>query len=302
MNWNYTPRNDHGIVEIKKIITIAAVCVFIASPVEAQTEVYGGYAIEAIYSADAAQTLDEDLDGSAIVGRVSGGVRFGPERDTIRVEASSNYYSYFSRKDRWANSIEAEKTFTLSDNTQLFIEAAGANNLITLERRDTDQVSLGGRVRFDKGVHRATIGTALRKRWYNDGANAWSPTLRGDYRYRIGSWHFVEFRAVADQVNSNIDRLNYDRLEVASFYTRPFNRTTRLRAGVTHRRWTWDSRFALDGQNRRDRLWIPQLRVVHDLTRNADINLEYRHVIRRSNDNDFDRSGNRISISFRNSF
>ncbi len=303
MNYKNTPYEFRGLSGSG----ILSAAVFIgmswcSGEARAQTDGYGGYSIETIYSADAARTLDEELDSSAIVGRLFGGVRLGPEDETLRLEASSSYYGYFSREDRLANRIEAEKTFAITDETQLIVEASAANNLITLERRDTDQVSLGARIRFDRGDHRVTLGTAFRRRWYGDGANAWSPIARAEYRYRIGSWHFLEVRATADQVNGNVERLDYKRLEMAGFYTIPITRRTRLRTGITHRRWTWEDRFTLGGQQRRDRLWIPQIRLAQEISKNAEIMFDYRHVIRRSNDNDLDRSGNRISISFRNSF
>lgn len=273
------------------------------SQVHAEPETYGGYSIAGVYSSDAARTTDEELDGSAVVGRAYAGVSFDSGGNETQVQVSSGYYAYFTREDRWTNRLEATQIFEVSDTVQLFAQAAGATNLVTLERRGTDQAGLEAGIRLEKGDHRATLSGAMRRRWYDDGdARSWSPRIGAEYRYRIGSWHSVEVGAFSESVDSDLDTLNYERLQFAGYYTRPVADRTRLRAGLLHRRWEWDGRFAPDGANRRERLWIPQLRLTHRLRDEMSVDLDYRHVIRRSNDERFDRSGNRVAVTFRNSF
>ena len=274
-----------------------------AGQVHAEPETYGGYSIAGVYSSDAARTTDEELDGSAAIGRIYAGVSFDPGGNETQIEASSGYYAYLTREDRWTNRLELTQTVEVSDTVQLFAQVAGATNLVTLERRGTDQAGLETGLRFEKGDHRATFSGALRRRWYDDGeARSWSPRVGAEYRYRIGSWHSVEVEAFSDSVDSNLETLDYERLQFAGYYTRPVADRTRLRAGLVHRTWEWDGRFAPDGANRRERLWIPQLRLTHRLRDEMSIELDYRHVIRSSNDERFDRSGNRVAVTFRNSF
>lgn len=274
-----------------------------AGQAHAEPESYGGYSMAGVYSSDAARTTDEELDGSSAVGRIYGGIFFDPGGNETQVEVSSGYYSYFTREDRWTNRLEVTQTFNVDDKVQLYAQAAGSTNLVTLERRGTDQAGIEAGLRFEDGNHRATIGGAIRRRWYERGdARSWSPRIGAEYRYRIGSWHSVEVEAFSDSVDSDLDTLDYDRLQLGGYYTRPVADRTRIRAGFVHRRWEWDGRFAPDGAKRREQLWIPQVRITHRLPDEMSIELDYLHVIRRSNDERFDRSGNRVAVTFRNSF
>lgn len=274
-----------------------------AHTAHADPEVYGGYSVGGLYSSDAARTVDEELDGSAVLGRIYVGASFDAEGDETRFEASSGYYAYLDRENRWTNRVEAEQMIGLGKDFKIFVEAAGATNLVTLERRGTDQAGAGAGLEFERGDHRVSVAGALRRRWYEGGsASSWAPRIEAAYRYRIGSWHSAQFEAASDWVNSDLERLNYGRLQLGGYYTRPLARRTRVRAGLVHRRWTWDARLTPEGEERRERLWIPQIRLTHRLPDNMNIDLDYRHVIRTSNDEQFDRSGNRVSLTFRNAF
>lgn len=283
------------------MVIVISLCA--AGQAHAEPEAFGGYSLAGVYSSDAARTTDEELDGSAVSGRVYAGVSFDSGGSETQVQASSGYYAYFTREDRWTNRLELTQTFVVSDTVQLFAQAAGATNLVTLERRGTDQAGLETGLRFEKGNHRATFSGAIRRRWYDDSdARSSSPRIGAEYRYRIGSWHSVEVEAFSDSVDSDLDTLDYERAQFAGYYTRPVGDRTRLRTGLVHRRWEWDGRFASDGTNRQERLWIPQFRLTHRLRDEMSVELDYRHVIRSSNDERFDRSGNRVAVAFRNSF
>lgn len=269
----------------------------------AAQEAYGGASMSGIYSTESSLTETEELDGSALVARGYAGVRFDPDGNTTRLQAASNYFGYFERKDRWSNAVEAEQSLRLGRGTTFSVEGSAATNVLTLERRSTDQAGVAGRLRTEFGNHRLTFGAGTRRRWYDDSdARSWAPFAEAEYRYRIGSWHSVELEGRIERVNSNVDTFDYDRLAVSAFYTRPLARRTRVRAGLTHRRWTWDERFTPGGDQRRERLWLPQLRLTHDLGRDFDLELDARRVIRRSNDDNLDRTGTRLAATVRKSF
>ena len=274
-----------------------------AGQARAEPDIYGGYSIAGVYSSDAAITTDEELDDSAAIGRIFAGVSFDPDGNETQVQVSSGYYAYFTRDDRWTNRLEVTKRLQVSDTVHFFAEAAGATNLVTLERRGTDQAGLETGLRFDDGSHRVTLTGAMRRRWYDrSDARSWSPRTGAEYRYRIGSWHSIEVEAFWDSVDSDRDSLDYERLQFAGYYTRPIASRTRVRAGLVHRRWEWEGRFAPDGAHRRETLWVPQLRLTHRLRNDMRVELDYRHVIRRSNDENYDLSGNRVAVTFRDSF
>jgi hypothetical protein len=52
----------------------------------------------------------------------------------------------------------------------------------------------------------------------------------------------------------------------------------------------------------RDSSVTPQLRLIHAFSPATDIELDYRRVFRRSNDDSRDRNGNRLALSLRTTF
>ena len=289
---------------MKSIVAIGTLC--LASAANAgptSAEPFGRIALSGIYASEASQADDEELDGSALVARGDAGVRFNPRGNVSRVQVTTNYYSYSTRKDRWSNGLEAEQTFRLGKGLNISLEGAAATNLLTLESRSTDQMRLAGQASLESGNHRFTLGAGTRRRWYDrSDATSWSPFGDVAYRYRFGSWHLLEIEARGESVNSDLDKLDYKRFAMSAFYTRPLNRVTRIRAGVTHRRWSWDERLTADGNQRRERLWLPQLRLTRQLGDRFEFELDYRRIIRRSNDPNFDRNGNRLAATIRKDF
>ena len=265
---------------------------------------YGGASLSGVYSSESSVNDEsEELDGSALVARGYAGVRFDPSGDTTRLQVASSHFGYFEREDRWSNAFEAEQVLQFGGDASFSLEGSAASNLLTLERRSTDQVGAAARVRLEPGNHRVMLGAGTRRRWYDgSAARSWAPFVEAEYRYRLGSWHFVEFAARREWVNSDRDGLDYQRLALSAFYTRPLGRNTRLRAGLTHRRWSWDERFTPAGEQRRERLWLPQLRLTHEVGGSVELELDGRRVIRRSNNDSFDRVGNRLAATVRKTF
>lgn len=256
-----------------------------------------------IYSNDSRSGEDEELDGSALVARGYAGIRLNPDGNSTRLQGSSSYFAYLDRDDRWSNAVEGEQMLRLGPNLTLGVEASAATNLLTLERRSTDQTGLSARLRFEPGDHRVTVGAGNRRRWYDKSSvRSWAPFVEAEYRYRIGSWHSIEVEGRTERVNSDVDTLDYNRQAISAYYLRPLGRDTRVRLGLTHRRWTWQERFTLTGDRRRERLWLPQVRLTHELGRDFEIELDARRVIRRSNDARLEREGNRLAATLRKTF
>lgn len=288
----------------KQVSVAATLCV--AVPAGAESDVYGGGSITGVHSTSRAFLDDEELDASGFVGRGYAGVRWGPAASRSRVEASSSYYAYTreSREDRWSNSVEAEQRFRLGEKWTIGIEGRAASNLTTLERGSVDQLTGLAHLFFQPNRdHQLRLTGALRRRYY-DGTDArsYSPMLEADYRYRLGRYNYVDLDARQEWVDSGTDIFDYDRLSVGAYYTHPFGRRTRMRAGIVHRRWSWDQRFADGGERRRDQLFLPQLRVTQELTDSINAEFDYRRLIRRSNDDALDRDGNRFAATVRARF
>lgn len=278
-------------------------CAVAAAPAAAASDPYGGVSLSGVYSSETALAESEELDGSALVARGYAGVRLNTGAGVTRLQAASSYYGYFNRDDRWSNALEAEQVIRLGDKVSFSVEAAAASNVLTLERRSTDQAGFAARLQVEPGNHRFTIGAGTRRRWYDDSAaRSWAPFVEAQYRYRLGSWHSLELEGQVERINSDFDQLDYNRLAVSAFYTRPLRRGTRVRVGLTHRRWGWDERFTPEGARREERLWLPQIRLTQELEGDLRFELDARRVIRRSNDDRFDRTGSRIAATVRKTF
>ncbi len=293
-----------GLPQVNIVVPLLALCfASAASAGPTSADPFGRVSLSGIYASETSQADDEELDGSALVARGDVGVLFNPRGNTSRIQATSSYYSYFTRKDRWSHNLEAEQSFRLKKGLTVSVEAAAATNVLTLESRSADQLRLAGEAALESGKHRFTVGAGTRRRWYDrSNATSWAPFANLAYRYRFGSWHFVEIEARAEKVNSDLNRLDYQRLILAAFYTHPLDRKTRIRAGLAHRRWSWDERFTPDGSQRRERLWLPQLRLTRQLGDRLELELDYRRVLRRSNDPNFVRDGNRVAATLRKDF
>lgn len=280
----------------------ACMCLAGAAPAAGQ-DGYGGISLSGVHSTESSVEETEELDGSAIVARGFGGIRFDPDGNTTRIQLASSYFAYFERDDRWSTALEVEQALKLGRNATFILEGSAASNVLTLERRSTDQAGFAARLRMEPGDHRIILGAGTRRRWYDDSAaRSWAPFVEAEYRYRLGSWHFIQLEARKEWIDSDVNRLDYHRLAVSAFYTRPLNRGTRIRAGVTHRRWSWGERFTPAGEKRRDRLWLPQLRLSHEVGGDIELELDARRVVRRSNDDGFDRVGSRIAATVRKTF
>lgn len=275
-------------------------------PAAAQTNPYGGASLSAVHLGSRTFLEDEELDSSGLSARGYGGVRIGPSDRQSRLEVSSTYRSYTRAglKDRWSNSAEAEQRFRLGKDIVAIVEARAATNLSTLEVRSADQLSGQAQLVYQPSeAHRLRVAAAYRRRYY-DGSDARSsaPMLDADYRYRLGRYNYVDFDVRREWVDSTDNLLDYTRTSLGAYYTHPIARGVRARAGIVHRRWTWDDRLAPDGPRRRDRLLAPQLRLTHDLTDVLELELDYRRLIRRSNDDQIDRNGNRLAATVRARF
>ncbi|MES2904475.1 MAG: hypothetical protein V4696_09855 [Pseudomonadota bacterium] len=276
-----------------------------ACPAQAQPDLFGGASLSGIYSSSSGRILDEEIDASALVARGYVGARLGQQKAT-RIQFGTNYHLYVGDgpRNRWSNVAEIEQRFTVSKTASVAFEGSGATNVSTLEARSADQVSARARLTVALNKQdRFTLTAAARRRAYDgSSAEAWAPMIEGDYRRRLGRYQYIDLESRFERVDSNDDLLDYRRLSLAGYYTHPLGRATRLRAGIAHRRWSWDERLTSDARPLRDQLWVPQARLTHALSSDLDLELDYRRPLRRSNDDLFDREGHRLAATIRTNF
>lgn len=287
-----------------RIATSAAVMlgVWVPSAASAQ-DLYGGASASAVYSSSGDLLEEEVIDSSALVGRVYSGARWNADGDTSRIQASSNYYNYLDRKDRWSNLLEAEQQLRISRSTRIGVEISAGSKISTLEARSADQLAARARLVLEPGDHRFTLNAGLRHRYYDGSAvRSWSPILEADYRYRFGRYRYFDLEVRREVVDSSSASLDYRRTSLGAFYTHPFGGDTRVRLGVASRHWNWESRLAPNGNRLRDRVFVPQARLATSLSNKLNLELDYRHFRRRSNDEGLERNGNRLAATLRVEF
>lgn len=294
-----------GVLRKKSRAAAVVGMVLAACPAHAETDFFGGASLSGIYSSSSGRILDEEIDASALVARGYAGIRLGREKAT-RIQFGTNYFLYLGDgpRNRWSNLAEVEQRFAFNDKVSVAFEGSGATNISTLEARSADQIAARARLIVEPNEqNRLIITTAARRRAYDgSSADAWAPMIEGDYRRRLGRFQYIDLESRYERVDSDDDLLDYRRLSFAGYYTHPLGRSTRLRAGIAHRRWSWDERVTGDARQLRDRLWVPQVRITQALSNQFDLELDYRRPLRRSNDAVFDRDGHRLAATIRTNF
>lgn len=282
----------------------AAVAAVPANARAAAPETYGSLSLSGIYSSQSGDFDTEEINGSALVPQVTLGARWSQNGNLTRVEATSAYWSYFDRENRFYNALAIEQRLGLGGNNQLGVTISGAVNLATLEAESADQLAAIGRfiIRPDKS-NTLVLGGGVRRRWYDDSnARSWSPIVYADYRRTFARNQYLDLGASHERTNATAAVFDYRRTYLGAFYTHPLGDRTRVRAGLSYRWWQWDARLTPGGRERRDRLLLPQLRLTHNLTRTLELEGDYRRIVRRSNDDRLDRNGNFAAATLRYRF
>lgn len=292
---------------MKLPLRTTSVCLLLLSSPAHSQDIYGGISTSGIYTESASLLEDEDLQGSAIVGRGHVGAVWEGKKSETRVEASTAYFGYLkNRPDRWSNEIEAAHSRELNDKVAVDFLASAATNVATLESRSADQILGRGRLTFSPAeADRFRVAAAYRHRKYDDGfsTKGSAPYIEADYRRRLGRYNYLDASIRQEWTNSDDDFYDYKRLSVGGFYTHPLGRNTRARVGLEARRWKFEDRLALGlTEGRRVNLLLPQARLVHQISDALELEADYRRYIRESNDPRFERDGDRLAATIRLSF
>lgn len=282
------------------ITSIALIGIFAAGPARAEPEAFARAFASAVWAENTSLLDDEDLDSSALIAGLSGGWEFSESK--IRVQLSSTLVDYTDadRDDRWNNELRLAQEFELSDRVDFDGQVALATEVQTLEFENADQVTAQGRLTWRLNAEdRLRIYAAYRARSYNDAGStsADAPYLGVEWRRRVDRGAYFELEARLEDVDADRASFDYQRTSLTASYSRVIDDKTRGRARLGYRSWSYEDRPTPEGQSREDWSFAPELELRRALTAAADLEFNFRHVIRRSNDDRYDRDGNRVAVS-----
>lgn len=219
--------------------------------------------------------------------------------------ASSGYYAYTDeeRSDRWSNALSLAYGRDVSDTVQLSLRGRAATRLSTLESREADEARLQGRIAFQDGNHRVRVTGGWRWRNYQDRDTGTGdgPMAEIEYRYRIGRGNYVLAEVIYDAIDSDIERLTYDRVTVRGAGRVRLSRDLDLDLGLRWRDWDNDFRFV--GTEKRTASSIaPEVELTYDFGDDWSLTGGGSIIWRNSNDPDYDRTVYRGVLSLEKRF
>lgn len=253
--------------------------------------------------------LDLEATGVAASGRSvdanededrSGGLfraRLGWDRDVdvnhFDLSFSSAYYAYTDgdRSYRWSNSLFAAYGRDISDTVQISLRARGATRLSTLESREADEARLQGRIAYQEGNHRLRVTGGWRWRDYQDrdGAHGDGPMAEVEYRYRLGRGTYILTEATYEEIDSNEDRLTYDRVTLYGGGRIRMSHDLDLDLGLKWR--DWENSYRLIGTESRHASSIaPEAELSYEFDDDWSVTAGGTVIWRNSNDPDYERT------------
>jgi hypothetical protein len=258
--------------------------------------------------------LDSNIDrdeneqtAPGITVAVLAAVQNRPRRPSLLMDYRYAIHAYASteRWDRTAHRLRATWVVPAGARWTFETTASAQTGLITVEYRSTDQLMIMPRVQYQPvRAHRLRAAAAYRARRYGDEGSSTATTPGGtiDYRFRLGSWHYLDFACRYDRNRADLDRRDYTRTGCVAAYTRPLGPDTRVSLGTEYREVRYSSRVAMtaDGvEGREDLTWIPSIIAVHQLMAPLRLDLRYRWVRRRSNEPSTEFDSHRADVSLR---
>ena len=271
-----------------------------ACPARAEPDGFARAFVSAVWAEDSALLDDEDFDSSALIAGLSGGWEYSKSKTRLQLSSTVVDYTDGGRDDRWNNELRLGQELELSDDVDFDGQLVLATEVQTLEFRNADQATLQGRLTWrPSAADRLRLYAAYRTRSYDDAAatNADAPYFGVEWRRRVDRGAYFELEARHEEVDADRASFDYRRTSLTASYSRTFDDKTRGRAVLGYRTWTYDNRLTPAGRSREDWSLAPELELRRALTAAVDLELNVRHVIRRSNDDRFERDGNRVAVS-----
>ncbi|APE27268.1 hypothetical protein BMF35_a0439 [Aurantiacibacter gangjinensis] len=257
-------------------------------------------------SSDREEELIVNGDGGFL--RAQAGVEFGNHDTQIRFEADRIFVERFGSatgrdsfdRDRLTVSLDQK----LGEDFEVQLRARAYDDLVTIESADTDERQAALRLEYEPVLdHRARVQVTWRDREYDDGQGPDGSSSQGDgwrvdgeYRHRIGRYHYVNFDLRAEEINSDNPLRSYTRESASVSYTRPITRDLRVRPALEVRHTRFEGRITPSGDPREDTQIVPEVELLY-WPGDWRIEAEAKYIFSASNDPVRDRQGYRLSLT-----
>jgi hypothetical protein len=234
------------------------------------------------------------------------GVQDRARRPRLRADYGVSLHAY-SGAERWNRvSHRAQATYTrgIGGRSSIGATARAATGLVTLEHPRTEEVSVTPRLEFrPNATHRLGVEAGYRARRYDDAsASTASGAVAGvDYRYRFASWRYLDLAVRYEDNDAEVARRSYDRVALTTAYTHPLGPRDRVRVRTTYRSIRYEARPLPvgEGGDTRDGGVVGSATWTHDFGGPVRTDVEYRAIVRRSNDPGREFDAHRVLLMLR---
>lgn len=244
--------------------------------------------------------------GDATYLRGQAGLDYGNQDTTISVEFDRIMIERFGedRPSTDRDRLTATLSQRLDPAWDIALQLRRYDDLVTAEYNDTDALEAMAEIQFEpERAHRFRLGLTWRDREYDDGdgidgasSHGQGMKLSGEYRYRLGRYHYVSLDLRAEQIDSDNARREFTRQSLAASYTHPLTGTLRVRPAMTVRHTRFPGRPTPTGEERDDTYLTPEVEFLW-WPGKVRVEAEGKYVISGSNDPDRDRKGHRLALS-----
>lgn len=250
-------------------------------------------------------TRDNDLiiDGEAI--SLRGQVGVAVEKRGLRLRLEADRIEVFrlgeDRRDIARDRFTATVQTDIEKDWELQLQARHYDDSVSVEANDTDEWQGSARLTWQpERAHRVRVQGTWREREYANGAQAETTgegaRVDAQYRRRFGRYHYLAFDLRAESIRSDDARRGYERESAGVAYTRPITPDLRVRPAIEVIRTRFDGRFSDNGEQRRDRLVVPEVELLW-WPGKWRVEAEAKYIFSGSNEPVREREGYRLTVS-----
>lgn len=240
---------------------------------------------------------NQDRSGLAVGGDAEVDIRRGDHR--FRIGGGSRYIVYFDEeeKDDLYNGVWLTYSNYLSRRVRVDVQVRHDFDLTTLESSEASQSRIRSGLQWSDGTSRIRGRVGYRWREYDrDDTHGEGFEAATDYRYRFENDTDLLFYVRYDENDAEIDRRDYKRWTLGTAIDIPLNRDLEIGGSFRYRTWKYPERILDIGDVRHDSSVNPGLALRYDAGNDWELEARGDIIWRRSNDNRFDESIERISI------
>ncbi|TMM48189.1 hypothetical protein [Qipengyuania marisflavi] len=235
----------------------------------------------------------DDIDSSGVGVAAAAGFEWKNGRTSVQFDLGAQIFDYSedTRETRESATASATLAQELNDTLSVAVTVSHAEDIVTLEARETDQDAVRVEVKYETKQDRLRLRAQYRAREYRSSTivDDQGEGFRYDAQYnrRIGSWHWARLDVQFDDIDSDTARRSYHRMTVRGSYSLPVAKKLRLRPQLEYRSWTYDERRVLGdpaSELRQDSYVAPEIGLDYGGSSGLRARLRAAYQFRTSND------------------